>query len=271
MNDTTTISLNEIYQRRLNEEYQTDLQNGFNGSFDDWNHLRNEKYIKQENEKKQKQQEEQRIYNLPKNKILRSHQVYNKLLPINWDSKTFENMTIETGSKLEKIVKVLKTQTLEDCGIWLSGGVGCGKTHLMLSLFNHISELFINEYDAIGEYVKYYNYSDLCSILRDDPNNFEKFQKIRSPYFLFIDDLGVSKSSDFIQEKIYSLFNYRVEQNLITFVTTNLSLKEVQEEFNDRMVSRIKESSAWIDMTGVKDYRSSFIKNNMKRFKEVIE
>ena len=141
-----------------------------------------------------------------------------------------------------------------------------------MSVFNLISFQCLESY---GEYslkqIKYYNYSDLCSLLRDDPNDFEKFQKLRSPHYLFIDDLGASKTSDFIQEKIYSLFNYRVEQNLVTFVTTNLSLKEVQLEFNDRMVSRIKESSAWIDMSGIKDYRSNFIKDNMKKFKGLVD
>jgi DNA replication protein DnaC len=266
--ESNTFDLKTFMENSLKNRYQEDVEKGYLGTFNDWTEENKKKYQKEEAEKQQKELEAK----LPKNVISSYHNHHNQLLPIDWDLKTFDRINIESNSKLEKLVNVLKSYTLEDNGFWLSGSVGCGKTHLLLSVFNLISLQYL---EAYGEYhlknIKYYNYSDLCSLLRDDPNNFDKFQKLRSPQYLFIDDVGVSKSSDFIQEKIYSLFNYRVEQNLVTFVTTNLSLKEVQLEFNDRMVSRIKESSAWVDMSGVKDYRSNFIKDNMKKFRFLVD
>jgi DNA replication protein DnaC len=266
--ENNTFDIRDWFENALKQRYQSDIENGYLGSYEDWKERNRLKSEKEQKEKEQVEFEKK----LPKNVIASHHRHNNPHLPINWDTKTFERMSIEPNSKLEKLVNILKNYTLEDSGIWLSGGVGCGKTHLLISLFNLISLKYLEDY---GEYnlkqIRYYNYSDLCSLLRDDPNNFDKFQKLRSPHYLFIDDVGVSKTSDFIQEKIYSLFNYRVEQNLVTFVSTNLSLKEVQIEFNDRMVSRIKESSAWIDMNGIKDYRSNFIKDNMNKFKSFID
>lgn len=268
----TTFDLAKVFEKKFKESYQKQVENGYKGTYQEWLDLRRKESEREAVEEKNKEEERKRIESLPENIIFKSHDHHNSLLPINWNSKTFENMKVEKNSRLEKIVNILKEQTLDDCGFWLSGGVGCGKSHILLATFNLLSFKFLKDYgNEVGLNIKYYNYSDLCSILREDPNDFEKFQKIRSPYFLFIDDIGVSKNTDFIQEKIYSLFNYRVEQGLQTFVSTNLNLSEIQAEFNDRMVSRIKESSAWIDMSDIKDYRSNFIGENMKRFKEIIK
>lgn len=240
--------------------YEEAVGQGFKGTIEEWNKRSEESKIEDEKEK-----------NSDQNKVYTYHAYHNKFLPAQWTIKTFENFKYAADSKLQKIVNVLSKQDLHDSGFWLSGGVGCGKTHLLLSVFNMLSLKLLSSQGTINGMIKYYNYSDLCGLLREDPNNFEKFCKIRSPAYLFIDDIGVSKSSDFIQEKIYSLFNYRVEHNLTTFVTTNLNLSELQHEFNDRLVSRIKESAAWLEMKDVADYRSSFISENMKRFKDVLK
>ncbi len=248
----------EFTEKLMKTRYNAEVQQGYPLSFETW---------KVELQLRPKQEIIEHEESL-ENKIYKAHSVYNIYLPINWNNKTFS--TFETkDQKLQKLYNILIKQELNDNGFWLSGSVGCGKTHLLLALFNLISEKFYEKTNGINDEIKYYNYSDLCGLLRQDPLNFERFHKIRSPKYLFIDDVGVSKSSDFIQEKIYSLFNYRIEQNLPTFVTTNLGLAEVQKEFNDRIVSRIKESSAWIELTGVKDYRSNFIQNNMARFKDL--
>lgn len=250
-------SFKETMDKKQKEVYEKACTNGFVGSNEEWLKFQ----LKEEKESEESVD----------SKLFRIQSYENPLLPLNWQLKTFDKMETKQDSRLEMVVSILKRQTLTDSGVWLSGGVGCGKTHILLSIFNDLSHQYLTKYGKIDRQVKYFNYSDLCSILRQDPNNFERFHMIRSPKILFIDDIGVSKSTDFIQEKIYSLVNYRVEQSLPTFVSTNLKLAEIQAEFNDRMVSRIKESSAWVDLSGVKDYRTNFISDNMKRFKEIIK
>lgn len=266
-NSDSVIPIEELFKKMLVERYESDVQNGlFVGSFEEWGQK-----AKSDSEKREQElAEKERVRNLPETQIFGSNNVYNPLLPFLYQQKTFESFKADDDDKLRKIYTVIKSQKIDDCGFWLSGGVGCGKTHLMLATFNSICRQVFDYYGELKGNVKFYNYADLCAILRQDPNDFDKFQKIRSPEFLFIDDLGVSKSTDFIQEKIYSLFNYRVEQGFATFVSTNLSIKEIQSEFSDRMVSRIKESSAWVDMNGIKDYRSNFMKENMARFKGIL-
>jgi DNA replication protein DnaC len=187
----------------------------------------------------------------------------NKFLPLNFAEKNFENFEKNVNNK--SIAEILQTRTLDETvSIWLSGSTGSGKTHLLLSLMNHLAWLQYHSGKNLF-HVKYWSYTDLCSTLRADPNNFDLFQSIRSPKFLFIDDLGTSKTTDLIQEKIYSLFNYRLENQLPTFVTTNLAPQDVAKEFNERLLSRIMESSVFIQLKGA-DYRQRFFKENMKKY-----
>lgn len=204
--------------------------------------------------------------------IYRAQKSQNKFLPNNWHEKHFSTMKYESDTQLQKIVLLLKDRMLDDnVGIWLCGKTGHGKTHILLSLFNNLSWYLWHRDGGLSDQIKFYNYTDLCGLLRQDPNNYDSFCKLRSPQFLFIDDIGTSKSTDFIQEKIYSIFNYRCENELPTFVSTNLSIKEINNEFTERMGSRIQESAAWIELKETRDYRSNLFKVNMKKYREVLK
>lgn len=207
----------------------------------------------------------------PWDKIFKSQQATNRDLPKNYYLKHFDNMEIEPNSQLEKIVAVLRDRQINDpVGIWFTGGTGAGKTYLLTSLFNFLSWNYFYSNNGLHGQVKWWSYVDLTSILREDPNNFEKFQRIRGVDLLFIDDIGITKGSDFIQEKIYSLFNYRLENELPTFVTTNLNPDEIKKEFGERMLSRIKEGSAWLELKNAKDRRSEIFKTNMAKYSQLM-
>lgn len=205
-------------------------------------------------------------------KVHTSQSNQNKNLPLKWFEKHFSLMEIESGSFLEKLVKTLSSRDLVDpVGIWFVGGTGAGKTHILLSLFNHISGLYYSKHQALNGNIKFWSYGDLVATIQQDPNNFELLQKIRGAAFLFIDDIGATKGSEFIQGKIYSIFNYRLEQDLPTFVTTNLSSEDIKKEFGERMLSRIKESSAWVELKEFKDRRTNIFKNNMTKYRHLME
>lgn len=213
-------------------------------------------------------QSEVEVEILPWDKVFASQKTGNKILPKNWQTKHFDTMVVDSGSFLERLILILKQRTLEDRdGIWFYGETGHGKSHLLTALFNWISWQYYFKNQGLHGKVRYWNYSDLCGVLRQDPNNFDLLQEIRSVDYLFIDDIGISKSTDFIQEKIYQIFNYRVENDLPTFVTTNMSIEDIKKEFTERMSSRIKESSAWIQLKGTKDFRSNMFLKTMEKYK----
>lgn len=254
-----------------NKSYLKEVDGGYAGTRRDW-----DEKIQNELEAKELEEENKRLAHENRPIIQRAiehHKSANEFLPTNWELKTFDSMIFDSNKKLQNIAEAIWGSDKDEYGsFWLSGGVGCGKTHLLLAKLNQLSCDYYNTHKYYhNNCIKFWNYSDLCSVLRQEPNNFELVKWIRSASYLFIDDVGTSKSSDFIQEKIYSIFNYRCENELSTFVSTNLTLAEVQQEFNDRMVSRIKQSSAWIELSGVKDYRSTFISKNMARYKNILE
>ena len=192
----------------------------------------------------------------------------NRFLPKSFETKYFDTLQFKAGSQMEKIVETFKKRTVDDVvGIWLSGQSGCGKTHLMLSLFNHLSWTLFHTRRAYE--LKWYNYTDLCGMLRAEPNNFDLLCKIRETGFLFIDDIGTSKTSDFVQEKIYSIINFRCENELPLFATTNLTNVEMKQEFTERMTSRIKESAVWIQLEETNDFRSKIYLKNMEQYKHL--
>jgi DNA replication protein DnaC len=187
-------------------------------------------------------------------------------MPKNFPTKLFSNFeTID--SKLKTIVNALKKYDIDEtAGVWLSGSAGVGKTHLLIALMNQIAwNYFETNGGRLNADIRFWSYSDLCSAIRSDPNNFQNFRAIRSPQFLFIDDLGTSKTTDIIQEKIYSLFNYRIENELPTFVTTNLTIDEIGAEFNERLTSRLKESAVFVPMNSFPDHRAKNVRSNFKK------
>lgn len=202
-------------------------------------------------------------------KVIEAVNYHNEFMPRNWTSKNFETFSVEPGTELANMVKKLRQIAINGrYGVFLAGAAGSGKTHLLLSILANLAWSYYFTHNGIHGQLKFYNYADLCGILRQDPNDFNKFHKIRSADLLFIDDIGVSKTSDFVQEKIYSLFNYRMENELPTFATTNLTIKEVSEEFTERMTSRLKESSIWLTLKTTGDWRTKIYQENINDFKK---
>lgn len=194
----------------------------------------------------------------------------NKHLPKSFGLKTFDQYHQRSDVQgLEPLFKYLTARTYKDNrSIWISGQAGVGKTHLMIATLLNMAWYFWHENDlSLRGQFRFWNYSDLCGELRQNPNDFDWLCRVRKVRFLFIDDVGVSKASDFIQEKVYSIFNYRCENELPTFVTTNLKSGELQGEFTERLTSRIKESGFWFEINGA-DYRNKIYRDNLETLKD---
>jgi DNA replication protein DnaC len=119
---------------------------------------------------------------------------------------------------------------------WLvfRGGYGCGKTHLAAAIANHrISNaqpvLFINTPDLLDHLRA--AYSPTAAEGFD-----ERFQQVRRAPLLILDDLGTQSNTDWAQEKLYQIFNYRYNAQLPTVVTTNQDLETIEGRIRSRLV-----------------------------------
>ncbi|MCP4361649.1 MAG: ATP-binding protein [Chloroflexi bacterium] len=119
---------------------------------------------------------------------------------------------------------------------WLlfKGGYGCGKTHLAAAIANYRL--------GMGHPVLFVNTPDLLDHLRAaySPNAVtgydERFEQVRNTQLLILDDLGTQSNSDWAQEKLYQIFNYRYNARLPTAITTNLELEAIEIRIRSRMV-----------------------------------
>jgi len=131
----------------------------------------------------------------------------------------------------------------EDPKGWLvlQGANGCGKTHLAAAIANRA---LANDQSVFFAVVP-----DLFDYLRasfapghEAPYD-ELFDRVRNVDLLVLDDLGAQSTTQWAQEKLYQVVNYRHVAGLPTVVTTDQSLDKLQETY-PRIVSRIADPHA---------------------------
>lgn len=155
---------------------------------------------------------------------------------------TFENFKIQGRMGLgEQHIRSLELalnqsqQFAQQLKGWLllSGGFGCGKTHLAAAIANQcvgfgIPTLFLTVPDLL-DWIRY-SY--------DQPNvTFEqRFEEIRNIDLLVLDDLGTQNATAWAEEKLYQIINHRYLHKLPTIVTTNLDLAEMDGRIRSRLL-----------------------------------
>lgn len=119
---------------------------------------------------------------------------------------------------------------------WLviKGGYGCGKTHLAAAIANYaIAHGHIAIFIAVPDLLDHLRaaYSPTSETSYDD-----RFEQIRTASLLILDDLGTQSNSEWAQEKLYQIFNYRYNARLPTVITTNEELEAIEIRIQSRMV-----------------------------------
>ena len=118
----------------------------------------------------------------------------------------------------------------------LFGGTGLGKTHLSTAVAKTVIE---RGHDVV--------YVTAVSLFRDfNAKQFDKGVGMKNDpdrYFeaelLIVDDLGTEVTNQFTLSCLYDLINQRINQHRCTFLNTNLSYKEFDSRYNERITSRI--------------------------------
>lgn len=140
----------------------------------------------------------------------------------------------------DKVKGCIEQSILEDKGLFIYGNTGTGKTHTVHALANLKGEKVDNFVELLIEYRDYmqkgFYHEKLVEMLRGE--------------YLFIDDIGSEKISDFVVEFLYIVVNKRYENMKRTVFTTNLSLEEFGKRYGDRILSRIVEMCVLVELGG---------------------
>ena len=139
-------------------------------------------------------------------------------------------------------------------GIYLTGSFCSGKTYLIAALFNEMAKK--------GEQSILIYYPEFLRCLKAsfgaDFN--ERFESIRHIPLLLLDDIGAENCSNWSRDEILGpLLQYRMENHLPTFFTSNLTLSELEKSLSitssgvdkvkaRRIIERIKQLTVPLEL-----------------------
>ena len=134
-------------------------------------------------------------------------------------------------------------------GLYLTGNFGCGKTYLISATLNELAK---KEHKiAIIYYPEFLR--SLKESFNDQDTYNEKFKLIKTIEILLIDDIGAETMTEWSRDEVLgTILQYRMQEGLTTFFTSNLTIKDLEEHFSvsakgiekvkaKRIIERIKQ------------------------------
>lgn len=116
------------------------------------------------------------------------------------------------------------------------GGTGLGKTHLSLAIARAAIEKGFGV--VYGTAQSFAAAMEKERFERQDPENLTDSQLL-SCDLLILDDLGTEFPSQYGNAALYNLINARMLAEKPTIISTNLSMKELEQRYGERFASRI--------------------------------
>lgn len=113
-------------------------------------------------------------------------------------------------------------------GIYLSGNFGSGKTYIIAALFNELAKKGVKS--SIVYFPEFLRVLK-ASFAKED--YLDKFEYIKKTPLLLIDDIGAEQVTSWGRDEILgTILQYRMEENLPTFFTSNFNIKELEEHLS---------------------------------------
>jgi len=146
-------------------------------------------------------------------------------------------------------------------GIYLYGAFGVGKSFLLMHLAKRLEEK--------GERIIFAGYPDLMRQIKSAifDNAEEIIAELKTIDILVLDDIGSENNTPYIRDDVLSpILQYRMDNDLPVFMTSNLSLDELSKHFSEtnnelddmkgrRIIERIRNLMHSIELSD-KNYRN---------------
>lgn len=157
--------------------------------------------------------------------------IYSYKMPKEISEASFRKIYKDDSNRLET-VKALKyfydhyEKDQKIKGLYLHGNFGCGKTYLIAALFNELAKKGVR---STIVYFPEFLRSLKASFGGDNDEYNSRFDQVKYAPILLLDDIGAEKLSDWARDEVLGvILQYRMEENLPTFFTSNLSLEDLE-------------------------------------------
>lgn len=144
----------------------------------------------------------------------------------------YENMELFVGA-LRKFSEDFSADTYRN--YLLVGGTGLGKTHISTAVARKVIDrgfdvLYVTAVSMLSDFEK----------KRFDRGESEAdTERYYSADLLIIDDLGTEVVNQFTLSCLYDIINTRINTRKCTFINTNLSRRDIEAKYNERITSRL--------------------------------
>jgi len=142
-------------------------------------------------------------------------------------------------------------------GLYIEGRVGTGKTHLAwAALALWCEEAGVTPHagnpdsPARRPNVVCTRMTDLLDSLRPGEDGTLRVTDCQMAALLFLDDVGAEKSSEWTQERIYSVVDHRYAHCLPLIITSNVPAADLADYVGQRTASRLAEMCTVIPLDG---------------------
>lgn len=187
------------------------------------------------------------------------------------DNKTFDNFQIKNLTHNE-LVTSLKIWNFSKLGMYILGNMGSGKSHLMTAFRKSLFERDLLK----GKKLRLFTHMSLMHSLKDfDSRRYVYGQEISCAEYhkkisescdlLIIDDFGAGRMTDYEVDLTLDILEERIKRNNRTFMTSNLTMEQVQTKFGARIVERILEHMVIRRCQTNESHRWSMQRINAKR------
>lgn len=122
-------------------------------------------------------------------------------------------------------------------GLYLYGNFGCGKTYLISAMLHELAKK--NYKSAIVFWPEFLR--NLKTLFANNDEFKIEFNKVKEAPILFIDDIGAENITAWARDEILcTILQYRMDEKLPTFFSSNLTLEELEEHLRSCDNSSVK-------------------------------
>jgi len=139
---------------------------------------------------------------------------------------------LEFCKRYSKVFKIDKTRS-----VFLQGGTGSGKTHLILAMAAEIAKKGHKIiYTSVESMVKKLS-DEKFSYQKDNTRNMEEYYMDCD--LLILDDLGMEFQTSYSKSAVYNIIDLRLLSKKPHIIITNFTKSEISKIYSSRLISRL--------------------------------